>query len=67
MFVQALEEALQNSNPLDASSKTLQDIWKHQVSFLHHHSNVFLMYVLVFVLFELGEKTDTTQMCVCKI
>ncbi|KAK5878157.1 hypothetical protein CesoFtcFv8_025592 [Champsocephalus esox] len=26
----ALEEALQNSNPLDASSETLQDIWKHQ-------------------------------------
>ncbi|KAI9516713.1 hypothetical protein NQZ68_013770 [Dissostichus eleginoides] len=26
----ALEEALQNTNPLDASSETLQDIWKHQ-------------------------------------
>jgi len=32
-FVQALEEALQTSQPLGGSSETLQDIWKHQVSF----------------------------------
>ena len=33
VLVQALEEALQTSQPLGGSSETLQDIWKHQVSF----------------------------------
>lgn len=36
MFVQALEEALQPTEPLGVSGETLQDVWKHQVSFVHH-------------------------------
>ncbi len=42
MFVQALQEALQTTQPLDVSSETLQDVWKHQVSFVHHHICAFL-------------------------
>ena len=34
--VQALEEALLTSQSHGMSSETLQDIWKHQVSFSHH-------------------------------
>ena len=33
MFVQALEEALQTAQPVEASRETLLDVWKHQVSF----------------------------------
>lgn len=34
-FLQALEEALKTTQPLSVSSGTLQDVWKHQVSFVH--------------------------------
>lgn len=45
MLVQALEEALHTTQPLEASSETLYDVWKHQVSLVHHiyaNARVFL-------------------------
>lgn len=36
VFAQALEEALRTTQPLEVSSETLQDIWKHQVSVVYH-------------------------------
>lgn len=42
MCFQALDEALQTARPLEASSETLHDVWKHQVSFGHQNGIIHL-------------------------
>lgn len=56
MSTKALEEALQTAQPLDVSSETLRDIWKHQVSFGHH--TLTFLHTLCCVLSEVSKKID---------
>lgn len=52
MCFQALDEALQTAQPLEASRETLHEVWKHQVSFGHHNGTIHLYFYVHACLFS---------------